>query len=133
MTFLASTFEGGACVLNPDVCWMPVLNAPLPYVNTALLFNGDPSTATQNVRIRNLPVVTLGTVIPWSFGNEPSTGGVVSGVKNGPCVFLFSDTHVLIEGAPAVAEGCGATMNGNNGLGVQVSPSQSTVVLEALE
>ena len=125
-----STMEGGVCLGAPDVCVVPGAG-PMPFVNIAQCAEADVETTTRVVRIRNKPVVRLATVIARSTGDEPGVGGgVLSGTVMGPAELVFSDTHVLFEGSPSVTLGCLSHHNNRNGLGNQISPSQTTVVIE---
>ncbi|MCC7535815.1 MAG: DUF4150 domain-containing protein [Deltaproteobacteria bacterium] len=125
-----STMEGGLCFMSPDLCVVPGVGV-LPLANFAQCAEADITTTTRVVRIRNLPVLRLASIIPRSTGDEAGTGGgVVSGVFCGPTELLFSEPHVLFEGAPSVTFGCATLQNGKNGLGSQVSPSQTVVWIE---
>lgn len=130
-----STKGGGNCLAAPDVCITPVpppvVKAPVPYPNTALLIQAVKTSA--KVKFAGKDVVTLKSEIPRSMGDETGTDkGVMSGSNMDKVVFKKGSSKVRIEGQPCVHLTSLSAHNGSNAnapAGCQVAPSQVKVLV----
>ncbi|MEM6788179.1 MAG: DUF4150 domain-containing protein [Myxococcota bacterium] len=126
--FPVSTKQDGFCVAAPDVCLVPPLAIPTPFVNLAQC--RDAVMTSARVLVANKEVLTQSSYTAMSQGNEPGgLGGIISGVNLGPCRFLSYSSRVLAEGKGVVRH---LALTGQNGyspnmVGCQVSPSQTRV------
>ena len=133
MTFPASTMGGGMSQAFPDTCNIitPAGPVPTPFPNMCMI-NQAVSTSTQ-VTMLNQPVVLKNSQVPSSTGDEGGTGmGVASGMIKGPCKPTNASSTVKVEGQQVVYSPCPFGHNGtsaNAPLGVQSTPSQSTVLV----
>lgn len=133
--FPMSTRQGGDCMAFPDTCKTPtpVGTVPVPYPNTAMLMQANPATCSMKVMVLNQSVVTKQTQIPVTTGDEGGVeGGVVSSMIKGPAKFTLGSMKVKIEGQPAIYQTCMCSQNGTNAnapAGLQVSPSQTKVIV----
>lgn len=134
--FPITTNMAGMCFVFPDVCLTPspVGQVPIPYPNIAMLVQGNLATFSAKVKVLNMNVATVTSVISMSSGDEPGVvGGVVSGVFIGPAKFTTGFSKVFIEGAVAAYHnsmiGQNGAGNANAPPGIQVTPSQSLVTI----
>jgi len=86
----------GQFVAAPDVCRTPPVGVPVPYVNIAV--NAMAATFAPNVLTSMLPSLTVGSVIPVSFGDEP---GVMHWTIKGLAVVVASPVNVFFNFLPA--------------------------------
>lgn len=131
--FGVSTKAGGLSQAMPDVCKTPAPPAgpiPIPYPNMAML--NQASGESKKVKISNMGVVTMGSSIPSTTGDEAgSAGGVISSQNKGPAKPKKGSTKVKAEGQAIIYQTCMFGQNGNNAnapAGVQAAPSQTTVI-----
>ena len=134
--FPMSTNMAGDCFAFPDVCKTPspVGPVPIPYPNMAMLVQGNLATFSSKVKVLNMNVATVKSVIMMSMGDEPGVaGGVVSLVFKGPAQFKMGSTKVFVEGAMVAHHTSMIAQNGvamaNIPPGIQVSPSQPLVTV----
>jgi hypothetical protein len=133
----ATTNGGGQCAIFPDVCKTPspAGPVPIPYPNIAMLTQGDGGTFSSRVLIVGKKTGTTKSEISMSSGDEPGTagGGVVSSKFKGPAKFKKGSSKVKAEGTPVVhltsTIGQNGVSNANHPAGVQVAPSQTTVLV----
>ncbi|MEM9693482.1 MAG: PAAR-like domain-containing protein [Myxococcota bacterium] len=126
--FPVATKGGGVCLAAPDVCLVPPLPTPTPFVNVALC--EDAVGTSAKVRACNKEVVTEASTIPMSSGNEPGVaGGVVSGVNLGPAAFVSFSGRVIAEGKKVVTLTSQTAQNGRpaNCPGLLISTAQGKV------
>jgi hypothetical protein len=125
-----STKEGGECVAFPDVCLVPPVPTPTPFINVALC--RDAQSTSSRVLACNKEVVVETSVVPMSRGNEGGVaGGVMSGVNLGPARFTRYSERVFAEGKRVVVHTSTCAQNGysaNHPAGCQVTPSQTRVL-----
>ena len=86
----------GEFVAAPDVCRTPPVGVPVPYVDVA--FNAMAAVFAPNVLTSMLPTLTVGSLIPVSFGDEP---GAMHWTIKGLAVVVGSLSNVLINFLPA--------------------------------
>lgn len=86
----------GQFIAAPDVCRTPPVGVPVPYVNIAV--NAMAATFAPNVLTSMLPSLTVGSVIPVSFGDEP---GVMHWTVKGLAVVVASPVNVFFNFLPA--------------------------------
>jgi hypothetical protein len=133
--FPVATKQGGSSTAFPDTCKTPTPAGPvpLPYPNTAMLMQANPSTCSKKVKIMNQPVITKQSVIPMTSGDEAgSAGGVISGTIKGPAQPKKGSAKVKVEGKPVVFQTCPFGHNGTNAnapMGMQTTPSQTKVMV----
>lgn len=130
-----STKGGGECLAAPDVCITqvppPVVKAPIPYPNTAMLMQAT-KTSTK-VKFSGKEVLTTKSEIPRSMGDEAGTDkGTMSGTTMDKVVFKKGSSKVKAEGQPCIQLTSLSAHNGSNAnapSGCQVAPSQTNVLL----
>jgi len=134
--FPMSTNMAGECFTFPDVCLTPSPGGPvaIPYPNIAMLVQGKIGTFSSKVKVLNMNAATVKSEIMMSSGDEPGVvGGTTSGVFKGPAKFLKGSSKVFVEGASVVHHtskiGQNGVSNANVPPGMQVSPSQSKVIV----
>lgn len=131
-----TTKAGGLTQAFPNVCNVPSPSGsvPTPFPSIGQCASADASTCTKKVTVENKPVLTLGSEIPMTQGDEAGTlGGVVSGTRGDVCKRSLGSALVEIEGDAAVSDTMPITSNGSNAnapVGVQVAPSQAKVLLK---
>ncbi len=122
MFAICSTADG-SCIAAPDVCLTPPQGVPVGYVNMALC-RGAVGTS-HTMFIQNKPVLTDGSVIPMSSGDEAGTlGGVTSGCIIGPCRFKTASSKVYADNQKVILHMAITSQNQGNCVGFQASPSQ---------
>lgn len=136
--FPASTNGDGQCFIFPDACKTPTPGGPvpMPYPNTAMLTQADGGTCSSKVKILGKNTATKITEITMSSGDEAGTvGGVVSNKFKGPGLFKKGSSKVKVEGNEVVhltsTIGQNGGSNANVPPGVQVTPSQTKVIVSA--
>jgi len=132
--FPATTKAGGLAMGTPDVCKVPA--PPGPPVPTPFPNMADCTQAvgtSTKVKIVMAPVVTMGSKIPRSSGDEAGVGGgVVSGMNMGPCAPKAGVPKVKIEGNDIITQLKPTGHNGSNAnmpAGMVTSPSQTKVFI----
>ena len=130
--FPASTKMGGVCFAMPDVCKTPTPAGPIPipYPNIAQCAMAVATSVV--VKILNQPVITKGSQIPMSSGDEAgSAGGVISGVFAGPVKYKMGNSKVKVEGNDIETFTMMTGQNGSNpnAVGAQIAPSQTVVLI----
>jgi Domain of unknown function (DUF4150) len=132
--FFIATAGGGMCTAFPDVCKVPAPPAPpipTPFPNMAMLMQANRATCALKVKIMNMPVVHVNSMIPMTSGDEAgSLGGVVSGMIKGPAKFTKGSLKVKVMGMPVAFQTCPIGQNGTNAnapLGIHDTPSQPKV------
>jgi len=127
--FPVATKEGGMCIAVPDVCLVPPVGIPTPFVNIAQC--RDAQGTSTRVLASNKEVITEASIIPMSTGNEAGAlGGIISGMIKGPCSFKTKSSRVLAEGKGVVVHLAITGQNGMsaNAIGVHLVPSQARVL-----
>jgi len=127
--FPVATKEGGMCIAVPDVCLVPPVGIPTPFVNLAMC--RDAQATSARVLASNKEVITEASTIPMSTGNEAGAmGGIISGVIKGPCSFKTKSSRVLAEGKGVVVHLAVTGQNGTsaNAVGIHLVPSQARVL-----
>lgn len=134
--FPASTKGGGSCAAFPDVCKVPAPPAPFvptPFPNMAQCASA--SGASGKVKFDQKPALTKSSEITRSSGDEAGTlKGMISMVNMDKVQYRMGSMRVKIEGKDAVTVGKMTAHNGanaNSPPGVQVAPSQTTVIIMA--
>ncbi len=118
-----STTADGNCIGAPDVCLMPPYGTPMAFVNVAMCRNAVRTSATMFVQ--NKPVLTDGSFIPMSQGDEPGIiGGVRSNTIMGACRFRKVSAKVYADNQKVVLHMATTSQNFGNCTGVQATPSQ---------
>lgn len=96
-----------------EMCQVPPLCIPAPFVNTAL--SKDAIGTASSVIINGQPACNLSSTFAVSSGDEGgSCGGVISGTIKGQAQFITSSPNVFIEGQPAVRQGDQMVSNNAN-------------------
>jgi hypothetical protein len=130
--FPVATKEDGQCIAAPDVCKVPPVPTPTPFVNKALC--RDAEGTSPRVLACNKEVLVETSLVPMSSGNEPGVaGGILSGVNLGPATFKSFSGRVYAEGKHVVILTSATGQNGNaaNVPGLHVTPSQTKVLAGA--
>ena len=134
----ASNNGGGNCAIpGPlDFCKTPTPAGPtpMPYPNFGMLAQANGGTCSGKVKICGKKTIQKGSVLRMSTGDEGGCagGGVVSNQFKGPVKFKKGSGKVKAEGKPVCYAGSMTGHNGNNAnmpAGVQVSPSQTRVLV----
>ena len=133
--FGVSTKGGGMSQGGPDVCKTPAPPAPspvpVPYPNMAML--NQAMMESKKVKVANMGVVTMGSSISMTSGDEAGVaGGVISSQMKGPAKPKKGSTKVKVEGQAVIFQTCTFGQNGNNAnvpAGVQSAPSQTQVTV----
>ena len=133
--FGVSTKGGGQCQGGPDVCKTPAPPAPspvpIPYPNMAML--NQAMMESKKVKVSNMGVVTMGSNISMTSGDEAGVaGGVMSSQMKGPAKPKKGSTKVKAEGQAVIFQTCTFGQNGNNAnvpAGVHSAPSQTKVTV----
>ena len=132
--FGISTKGGGMSQAMPDVCKTPAPPAgpiPIPYPNMAML--NQATGESKKVKIANMGVVTMGSSISATSGDEAgSAGGLVSSQNKGPAKPKKGSAKVKAEGQAVIFQTCTFGHNGNNAnapAGVHSTPSQTKVTV----
>lgn len=133
--FPASSRGGGVCLAFPDVCKIPAKPVPIPtpFPNIAQCAMANPATCAKKVTFAGQAAIHIGTTIPMTSGDEAgSEGGVVSGTVMQQAAYRVGLPHIKIEGSDAITQLMPTAHNGSSAnapAGVQVAPSQATVLL----
>lgn len=134
MPFPFLTKMGGMAFGSPDVCKVPMPPQPAP-VPTPFPNFGQLVTALKTslfVKILNMPLLTSGSVVPLSQGDELGVGGgIVSGVNMNQVGFTTASPVVYVEGDNAATWMSQTAHNGTNAnmpMGSAIVPSQTIVL-----
>lgn len=132
--FGVSTKGGGMSQAMPDVCKTPAPPAPpipIPYPNMAML--NQAMKESKKVKVMNMGVVTMGSSISMTSGDEAgAAGGVMSSQTKGPAKPKKGSAKVKVEGQAVIFQTCMFGHNGNNAnapAGVHSVPSQVKVTV----
>lgn len=118
-----STTADGMCLAAPDLCRTPPQGTPVGYVNIAFCRNAVGTTPT--IFIQNKPVLTDGSIIPFSTGDEAGAmGGVTSGTFIGMCRFVTASSKIYADNQKVILHTSETSQNTGNCDGRQVTPSQ---------
>jgi hypothetical protein len=102
---------------------------PYPNLGMCMQANGQ----STKVKFSGAWALTVSSKIPMSTGDEPGTiGGVVSNRFKGEVQYKKGSGKVKVQGKAAVYAGSMTGHNGSNAnmpAGVQVAPSQTTVLV----
>ncbi len=129
----ASSKGGGLCFAFPDVCLTPSAPSPIPipYPNLAQCANA--SNTCSKVFFDGKEALTEISKIASSSGDEAGTnGGVMSGVNRDEVSYKTTSKKVYADNKLVVMMTSTTAHNGssaNNPAGLQVSPSQTKVLL----
>lgn len=133
--FGVSTKGGGMSQGMPDVCKTPAPPAPspvpMPYPNMAML--NQAMMESKKVKVMNMGVVTMGSNISMTSGDEAGVaGGVMSSQIKGPAKPKKGSMKVKAEGQAVIFQTCMFGQNGNNAnvpAGMHSTPSQTKVTV----
>jgi hypothetical protein len=121
--FAISTTADGLCIGAPDICLTPPQGIPVGYVNMAFCRNAVRTSATM--RVQNKPVLTDGSFIPMSTGDEPGAmGGITSGTFISICRFVTASAKVYADNQKVILHTSMTSQNNGNCVGQQTTPSQ---------
>ncbi|PTN37182.1 DUF4150 domain-containing protein [Desulfonatronum sp. SC1] len=126
----AVTTNAGRIGGELDVCGTPSAGGttPVVYANTTSPAQGRPKA--QKLLVAGMPALHQNSSCGPSAGNEQGVaGGVVSGEVKGAASFSTGSGKVMIEGSPAVRLNDAAVLNGGNGAGRVLEPSQGKVMI----
>jgi Domain of unknown function (DUF4150) len=125
----ANTQEAGIDSASPDVCLTP-MGAVVPIAYTDIAQGPNAVAFVPNVFISAAPAHNLGTIVPFTSGDDPGVAtGVSSGTVMGQSIHTTAAFHILIGGMPATRLTSQTSQNTGNISGSRVAPSQTKVVL----
>lgn len=126
----AVTQGGGLCMAPGDVCLVPPLAIPVPFVNVAVPPLGV--GFVPNIFIVTGMAHNQGTIIASSTGDEPGAmGGVSSGTIVGPAQYVLCSMTHLTGGMPTPRMTSTTLQNTGNVAGIMIAPSQTKVLVLA--
>jgi hypothetical protein len=131
--FPASSKEGGMALGFPDVCKTPILGVPvpIPYPNIGQLSNADDTV--DKVLVQNKETVVESSKISQSMGDEAGVQmGIISNKQMEEINFEGHSSKVKAAGKKVVYHTAMTAHNYSNAnmpVGIQISPSQTKVII----
>ena len=132
--FPASSKGGGQCFAFPDVCKTPAPPAPfvpIPYPNISMVMQA--SGTASKVKICGKDAVIKSSSVSRSQGDEAGTlFGMMSQVNMNKTSFKMGASNVKCQGSAIITVLKPTGQNGmsaNSPAGMQVAPSQTTVIV----
>jgi hypothetical protein len=125
-----NTQQAGIDLASPDVCLTPVGAAVVPIAYTDIAQSPNAVAFVPNIMIQGAPVHNLGTIIPFTSGDDPGVAtGVSSGTVMGMSIHITAAFHLLVGGMPSTRLTSMTQQNTYNIVGSRISPSQTKVLL----